>query len=184
MTTGDKIFWIIFFILLVLINSAASFIKIKHLKKIKQAKNVYKNINKIQNENQGWLFSYLRKIDPFVFEELILLSFKKHGFKIKRNKKYTHDGGIDGRVKRNGQKYLIQAKRYSEYINIEHVREFIKVCRYNRMNGYFIHTGKTGAEVKELLKQNPQIKIISGEKLYQFFILDYPKKENLFFEEK
>lgn len=182
MTTGTKIFWIIFFILCLLINSAASFIKIKHIKRIKTAKKIYKKINNINNKNEGWLISYLRKIDPFVFEELILFAFKKNGFKIKRNKKYTHDGGIDGKIYRNKHKYLIQAKRYSDYINEQHVKDFIRICRMNKCCGYFIHTGKTGTETKELIKTNPQINLISGEKLYLLFI-ETNKKENLFFKD-
>lgn len=184
MTTATKIFWIVFTILFLLINIAASFIKTKHLIRIRSAKKIYKNINGIKNDNGGWLFSYLRKIDPFVFEELILLAFKKHGFRIKRNKRYTHDGGVDGRIKKAGKKYLIQAKRYSDYINPQHVQEFIKTCHYHKCCGYFIHTGKTGEETKEILKKNPQIKLISGEKLYDFFIYDdnnKSKSNDLFF---
>lgn len=150
MTIGNKLFWIIIITIFVLINIAAGFLKTKHLAKIRVAKKVSKTINKIQNDNSGWLFSYLRKIDPFVFEELILLTFKKYGFKIKRNKRYTHDGGIDGRVKKNGEKFLVQAKRYSGNINSEHVNDFIKTCRCYKVCGYFIHTGKKVLKLKKL----------------------------------
>lgn len=181
MTTGNKIFWIIFLALFILINTAAIFIKARHIGTIRAAKKVYKNINKIKNDRPGWLLSYLRKIDPFVFEELILIAFKKNRFKIKRNRAYTHDGGIDGQLRKNGQKYLVQAKRYSDYIKPEHVRQFIKTCRQHRACGYFIHTGKTGEEIKRLLKENPQIKLISGHKLYDFFIADRTQDNDLFF---
>lgn len=181
MTTGNRIYWAIIVAIFILINIAAGFLKTKHLAKIRAAKKVSKTINRIQNDNSGWLFSYLRKIDPFVFEELILLTFRKYGFRIKRNKRYTHDGGIDGRVKKNGESFLVQAKRYSGNINIEHVKDFIKVCRYHKVRGYFIHTGKTGREIRELMKENPQIKIISGEKIYEFFIFNRKKDKNLFF---
>lgn len=181
MSIGTKIFWLIFVVLFCLINSFKVVKKNKHFYKIQTAKKVYKNINNIKNNNNGWMFSYLRKIDPFVFEELILLTFKKHGFKVKRNRRYTRDGGIDGLVKKDGKKYLIQAKRYSNYINLAHVKEFIKVCQEQKFCGYFIHTGKTGTETKKLIKNNPQIKLINGEKLYEFFIESFPKKDNLFF---
>lgn len=184
MPTGTKIFWIIFLIAFCIINAIKARKKTRHFYKLRSAKKVYKNINEIKNDNDGWLFSYLRKIDPYVFEELILLSFKNYGFKIKRNKSYSHDGGIDGRIKKSGEKYLIQAKRYSDYINIEHVKEFIKVCHKEKVCGYFIHTGKTGEETKALLKNNPQIKLISGKKLYEFFISDFPKSNDLFFKER
>jgi len=181
MTTGSKIFWIIFLVFFILINTAAAFIKTRHIGTIRTAKKVYRNINRIENSRPGWLLSYLRKIDPFVFEELILLAFKKNRFRIKRNRCYTHDGGIDGQVRKNGQKYLVQAKRYSDYIKPEHVRQFIKTCRHHKACGYFIHTGKTGEETKKLLKENPQIKLISGEKLYDFFIAERPQSSELFF---
>lgn len=181
MTLGNKIFWLIFVIVFLLINTLTGIKKTKHIMRIITAKKIYKKINNIKNDNNGWLFSYLRKIDPYVFEELILYSFKKYGYKIKRNKRYTHDGGIDGRIKKNGQKYIIQAKRYSEYIKPSHVQEFIKVCRTKKNYGYFIHTGKTGEEVKEIINNNPQIKIISGKKLYEFFIFKQEKSSDLFF---
>ncbi|HHX8430837.1 TPA: hypothetical protein ACVO1V_002940 [Legionella pneumophila] len=38
-------------------------------------------------------FAYIRTIDPFVFEELILIAFKSRGLKVIHNKRYTGDGG-------------------------------------------------------------------------------------------
>ena len=45
----------------------------------------------------GYKIAYLRKIDPFTFEELLLEGFESHGFRTIRNKRHTGDGGIDGR---------------------------------------------------------------------------------------
>lgn len=181
MNFETKYFWIFFLLLLFILIFFKSKNSAKHFKTLKTAKKVYKKINFIKNQNTGWLFSYLRKIDPFVFEELILLSFKKKGFRVKRNKRYTHDGGIDGRCIRNRETFLIQAKRYSEYIKEEHVRQFIYLCGLQNKRGYFIHTGKTGNETKELIKQNPQIKLISGDKLYKFFIENNEDCDYLYF---
>ena len=181
MNTGSKIFWFIYLLVCAVILFFRSIKRTKHLKTIKEAKRVYKRINEIQNGNSGWLLSYLRKIDPFVFEELILLAFKKEGFRIKRNRRYTHDGGIDGKCIRNGETFIIQAKRYSDYIKEEHVRQFVKVCRANKKRGYFIHTGKTGSETKELIKQNPQIKLLSGENLYKLFLQNTTEETTLYF---
>jgi len=170
MTTGTKVFWIILATIWLVLKIIVASKKAKHYQRIRAAKKIYKNINKIKNSNEGWLIKYLRKIDPFVFEELILLSFKNKGYHIKRNKRYTHDGGIDGRISKNGEKFLIQAKRYSDYINEKHVRDFIEVCHENKCKGFFIHTGKTGKETKELLIKNSSIVIISGKKLFDLFI--------------
>jgi restriction system protein len=120
--------------------------------------------------------AYLRKIDPFVFEEMLLSVFKEIGYKIKRNKKYTGDGGTDGQVWINKKHHHIQAKRYVSYINKQHMIEFIQLNKEKKTKGLFIHTGKTGKETK-LLAKNNDIEIISGERLYNFIIKkEYKKK--------
>jgi len=43
----------------------------------------------------NYSIAYLRKIDPYVFEELLLEALLSKGFKITRNKRYSGDGGID-----------------------------------------------------------------------------------------
>lgn len=86
--------------------------------------------------------AYLRKIDPFTFEELILETYKDRGFRIKRNERYTGDGGIDGRVYINGRLYLVQAKRYKQWIALQHVRDFSAVVRKHKAKGLFIIPGK------------------------------------------
>lgn len=129
-------------------------------------KKLRKNLNnKLYSEGQ--CLSYLRKIDPFVFEELLLSIYKERGFKIKRNKRYTGDGGIDGIVWIDGCKTYIQAKRYKSYIQKKHVLEFILLTEKDHVNGVFIHTGKTGAKTKNEAFNN-NIEIISGRKLIDF----------------
>lgn len=142
------------------------------------ANKLIKNI-RMKNLNSAQLLSYLRKIDPFVFEELLLSLFKERKIKIKRNKRYTGDGGSDGKIWINSKKCHIQAKRYNSYINKSHMQEFIDLTQRDKSLGIFIHTGKTGRETKELAKLN-NIEIISGEKLYNLF---YGKKINLFNKE-
>ena len=133
----------------------------RHKHNIKKAKKILKKINTI--ENQGAIISYLRKIDPFVFEELLLEAFKNKEYQIKRNKRYTGDGGIDGQVMKNGNTYLVQAKRYSSYVDPKHLEEFSQIIRRRRSEkGFFIHTGKTG---KSNFSKFSNVKIISGESL-------------------
>ncbi len=142
--------------------------KIRHSYKQKKAIQVYEKLQEIKNFPQ--VISYLRKIDPFVFEELILYAFEQNGYKVYRNKRYTGDGGIDGKVKFYGKICYIQAKRYTGHINSEHVKNFALLCKRKRVNGFFIHTGKTGEESKKFVKEYKNIRIISGEKLMELFI--------------
>lgn len=68
--------------------------------------------------------AYLRKINPYVFEELLLLVFERQGYSIIRNASYSGDGGFDGQVFIDGQRYLIQAKRYGKTITPAHIQQF------------------------------------------------------------
>lgn len=129
--------------------------------RVKSSYRALKQLNKM--ESPVHKFAYLRKVDPFVFEEMILSSLKKAGFKIKRNKKYTGDGGVDGKIYIDGRLILIQAKRYANHIDPKHVREFSALCHSHKSSGLFVHTGKTGA--KSLGSAGSNVVIISGQKL-------------------
>lgn len=68
----------------------------RHLWRRQAAKRVITKLQQI--EGFGPRLAYLRKIDPFVFEELVLEGFERRGCKVRRNKRYTGDGGalMDG----------------------------------------------------------------------------------------
>lgn len=111
------------------------------------------------------ILAYLRKIDPYVFEELTLSAFKHHGFNITRSTRYSGDGGIDGRVTKNGREFLVQVKRYRRHINKSHVHEFSYVLARKNVAGFFIHTGKTSKSIRDYARRNANIEIISGSRL-------------------
>lgn len=141
--------------------------KDKHSYKIKKAKQLKMKLKTF--ENQGSILNYLRKIDPFVFEELLLESYKKKGYKIVRNKRYTGDGGHDGLILLNNKKYLIQAKRYSGLINPSHISDFSNTIeKFNADGGMFVHTGRTGPTSYKNLQNN--IQIVSGSKLIELIL--------------
>ncbi|MCL4639332.1 MAG: restriction endonuclease [Olivibacter sp.] len=137
--------------------------KNKHQYNRLKSKEILEKIRSFPHDGQR--IAYLRKIDPFVFEELLLDAFKSKGFKVERNKRYTGDHGIDGVVWIDGKKYLIQAKRYKRHINLKHIKVFAKLVEAHRCNGLFCHCGKTGKGSKEILKTASNIEIISGQKL-------------------
>ncbi len=139
----------------------------RHKYNWKKAINIKRKLDEFKGEGlNARKLNYLRKIDPFVFEELLLYSFKQNGAKIIRNKRYTNDGGIDGKVIDEKGKSLIQAKRYSNHINLKHVKEFSNLITTDKWanHGYFIHTGRTGKGVYQAIGSG-NITLISGEKL-------------------
>ena len=86
----------------------------RHARLQEKARRVLIKINTIPNMPQR--LAYLRKIDPLAFEELLLETFERRGFKVTRNTHYSGDGGVDGIVTLHGERFLVQAKRYGKHI--------------------------------------------------------------------
>lgn len=144
--------------------------KNRHAKKQQSAERIIRTIHSMDNPAQK--IAYLRKVDPYAFEELVMTLLQRKGFVIGRNKRYSGDGGLDGRFEHNRQLWLIQAKRYSHRIKQEHVCAFASLLKENNCSGgIFVHTGTTPASVRDYVKTcaSPQIEIISGDRLLNLF---------------
>lgn len=115
--------------------------------------------------SDGARLNYLRKINPYVFEELLLLALEKQGLDVIRNHSYSGDGGLDGQVFIDGKRWLIQAKRYSRSISPQHIQAFGKLLAREGCGGFFIHTGRTGHMSRTLCSASPRLLIISGQRL-------------------
>jgi restriction system protein len=111
-------------------------------------------------KNPGPVFAYLRKMNPYAFEEMILHELEHRKLKIRRNAAYSGDGGIDGTFFLDDQKWLVQAKRYAKYVKKEHVWAFDAVCKEHKAKGLFVHTGKTPKDLLELKRQCGVVRII------------------------
>lgn len=120
-------------------------------------------------KNPGPCFGWLRKVDPYRFEEMILSELARRGIEITRNTAYSGDGGIDGQFRFAGQPWLVQAKRYKGHIKQEHVWAFDAICQQRGARGLFIHTGRTPDALRQLKRQCGDVRIISGEELMKFF---------------
>lgn len=79
---------------------------------------------------------YLRKINPYVFEELLLLALTQQGMTVIHNPCYSGDGGLDGQVIINGERWLIQAKRYGRTIRPAHIDAFGELLRREGCRGF------------------------------------------------
>lgn len=139
----------------------------------KSAKNIHNSIKSIQHHGQ--IISYVRKVEPFVFEELLLISIAQNPkCKIIRNDKYTGDGGIDGKFILDNKMYIIQAKRYKSYIDSQDILDFIKkIHETQSYKGLFIHTGRTGENSWKFCSTDDNIEIISGTKLVNLIKYGY-----------
>ncbi|EAA8071061.1 restriction endonuclease [Salmonella enterica subsp. enterica serovar Typhimurium] len=113
----------------------------------------------------GQRLTYLRKVSPYVFEELLLSAFERQGLTVVRNASYSGDGGLDGQVIIDGEHWLIQAKRYSRAVSPAHVEDFDRLLLQSGRRGLFVHTGRTGKMSRSLRTASPRLRIISGQRL-------------------
>lgn len=134
----------------------------KHKNNIQKAHKILSKLK--QFDQDGAIINYLKKIDPYVFEELLLICFENAGFKVERNASYSGDGGLDGKVFFKGKTYLVQAKRYNKSISSQHLKEFSKtVFKFGADGGFFVHSGRTP---KWFLKDpSSNYQLISGDRL-------------------
>ncbi|NRA89367.1 MAG: restriction endonuclease, partial [Rhizobiales bacterium] len=144
-----------------------------HATNIRTANKLLLLIKSMATEDYGRarIFRYLRKISPYIFEEMVLTAIQNKGHTITRSKSYSGDGGINGQCKIDGEIYLIQSKRYKGHINRKHVMTFDRLCHSKDVFGLFVHTGKTGG--KSHSKHFYNIDMISGDRLLKL-LLDEP----------
>ncbi|HIG1557155.1 restriction endonuclease [Klebsiella pneumoniae] len=144
--------------------------KKRHHRKQEQARRVINRLSEIPAYPQK--IAYLRKVNPFTFEEIVLEGFERKGFRVIRNKRYTGDGGIDGKVIIGGQTCFIQAKRYTGYISPSHVNAFSQLCEAHNTRGFFCHTGKTSKPLMKKIKTSDRIIIVSGKRLINLICIE------------
>lgn len=140
-----------------------------HARMRREAKDIWRRIQKTASDRD--VFILLRAMEPFAFEELVVRSLRKHGYRAWHGSRYTGDGGIDGWVRFGHEKHPIQDKRYSGAINPQHVREFSRLCCSRGVTGLFIHTGTTGNASRDAAVN---VRIISGRLLIDLVRKDSP----------
>lgn len=134
---------------------------VRHRKYIMRAPQELRELKqRYERGDMKGIFYHLRyKVNPYVFEEMVLTALQEKGAKIIRNKSYSGDGGVDGQFIYQGERWLIQAKKYSHHINPQHVRFHELLCVESNNKGLFVHTGKTG---KQARSRSEHVLILSG----------------------
>lgn len=119
----------------------------RHRRKRRQGSRRLAKLSAIHSDAAA--LAYLRKVDPYAFEELLLTRLRRDGYRVKRNRRYSGDGGIDGRYRASmfGRWSLVQAKRYSGSVRPQDIVAFAGLCQSRRTTGLFVHTGRTPREI-------------------------------------
>lgn len=145
-----------------------------HRRRVRRSRAVLRELRAMQGDAAAArAFSYLRKVDPLVCEEVVLSALEEAGVFVLRNKRYTGDGGIDGRcwlLRAGWRMHIVQIKRYDAAITPSHVAAFAQlVCQGKWAGGFFVHCGRTGPMSYSALR-GAEIKLISGEALLRLLI--------------
>lgn len=140
-----------------------------HGRQIAKAERVLRRLSALNGPGRSArVIAYLRKVDPFVFEELLLSAFARRGVRVRRNRRYTGDGGVDGFLKFAGGIW-VQAKRYRGHVRASDVAAFKALVFARRCRGVFIHTGRTGRGARAAAGE---VEIISGQRLVNLVLGD------------
>ena len=133
-----------------LVNGVRLLGRRRHKRNVATSRQVLQLLSSFGHE--GAVINYLRKVDPYVVEEVVLSLFEARGFFVLRNVSYSGDGGLDGRFWWPGVGWhAIQCKRYASAINPAHARAFQFMVQLDYRGGVFVHTGRTGDQSQEAL---------------------------------
>ncbi len=117
----------------------------------------------------------LYSLSPYEFEDEIMKMYRALGYRVKQTS-YSNDRGKDGIAFKEGEKYLIECKRYepSKKIGRPHLQKFFAAIYEERAKaGFFITTSSFASTAYEYAEKN-RINLIDGLKLIEMMHKAYP----------
>lgn len=121
---------------------------------------------------------YIKKMDPFQFEKVVVGAFKARGYEA-RTTRSTGDHGIDGFLSKGGKKFLLQCKRVQHRIGEPVLRDFYGAMIHEAADGgILVTTGGVSPSAREWAKGKP-IEIIELQKLLNILREAYPDEKVL-----
>jgi restriction system protein len=151
-----------------IVNAVRLFLRPAHGRRVRRSWRVLRTLRGMAatSVSFGRCLAYLRRVEPLVFEEVVLSALEVRGCLVVRNRRYSGDGGIDGRCWIAGLGWgVVQVKRYAGHVDKGDVRRFTEwVAGHRARFGLFVHTGRTGAGCYEELAGS-QVVLVSGKRL-------------------
>jgi restriction system protein len=101
------------------------------------------------------------------FEDLVVAYYDAHGYETEHLGRDSADGGVDIRIRKAGETWLVQCKHYrSQWIEERPLRELLGVVASQRASGgVFIACGAFDDRALAFSKANPNLQLIGGEQL-------------------
>ena len=127
-------------------------------------------ISTIEEQVKSELLDYLKGIDPYDFEKVILILLKKMGYGEMVETKKSGDGGIDGVMNEDKlglERIYIQAKRYTAgNVQETDIRNFIGAMSGDTSKGVFVTTSAFAQKaIAKADSAHHRIILIDGDKL-------------------
>lgn len=145
-----------------------------HRRRVRRSRAVLAELRAMRGEaTAARAFGYLRQVDPLVCEELVLSALEDAGAFVLRNRRYSGDGGVDGRCWLPGAGWglhAVQIKRYDAAVTPSHVAAFAELVGRGRWaGGLFVHCGRTGPTSYTALR-GTRLVLVSGDALLRLLI--------------
>ena len=114
----------------------------------------------------------IKKLSWKEFEELVAEVYRRKGFKVIENHQGGADGGVDVRLEKDGQKYLVQCKQWkNQKIGVAVIREMYGIMTAENAAGVIvICSGKYTQDAEKFAKDKP-IELIEGFQLFELITM-------------
>lgn len=151
--------------------------KPQHRRRVRQSRRVLATVRRFKGPHAAaQTFSYLRQVDPLVFEEVAMTALEDAGALVLRSRRYTADGGIDGRCWfpwAGLRTIAVQVKRFEAAVTPSDVSGFCALVKeQGYAGGIFVHCGRSGPKTYDALRGQP-VQLVSGQRLLDCFVRSF-----------
>jgi hypothetical protein len=109
----------------------------------------------------------LRRLSPPRFEDEVARMFQRLGYAVQQTP-YSNDQGRDAILHKNGEKYLVECKRYQGTVGRPEIQKFHSAIIFeNAKRGFFVTTGDFTPGGAQYAKDLP-IELINGTRLLHY----------------
>lgn len=116
--------------------------------------------------------SQLNSLSGVEFEMYLKILFEKMGYNVQMTKK-SKDFGADLILEKNGQKNIVQAKRFSHTVGISAVQEIISARAHYNVHGAIVVSNQNFSKEAQILATENDV-LLAGKTELQSLIKKYP----------
>lgn len=170
-TTGEKVFIAFLYVSTIIVWLLCNFFGLKEhanlicagtLGFIALVSILYYSNKKSGRRYLRYGFARLNNLTGEEFEELLKAYFRKNGYKVQLTPK-SGDYGADLIVKKNGEKIIVQAKRYKGSVGISAVQEVIGAKEYYKGDKALVITNSYFTPAAKELAGKTKVKLWDGK---------------------